>query len=157
MYSINPWVSRSDITFFTASTPNLQDPSGYGTCSLPGCTRPKYRDPANGRVHNFCGRTHATQARAQGLCHSCLCNFMTHCHCVLEGMLSLVATQVMERTFNSLNSWLSTSPPTPSPHPPHTRTLELEVIEGSLAHSQCYCLQDNWILVLHILYMMQWI
>ena len=54
------------IPFSTASTPNLQDPSGYGTCSLPGCTRPKYRDPANGRVHDFCGRTHANEARAQG-------------------------------------------------------------------------------------------
>ena len=102
MYRINPWVSRStwyyiSSIFFTASTPNLQDPSGYGTCSLPGCIRPKYFDPANGRVHDFCGRTHTTQARAQGLCHSCLCNHISIsrlevsllCHLNLEGSLVL--------------------------------------------------------------------
>jgi hypothetical protein len=44
-----------------ASTPS------YGTCSLPGCNRPKYRDPANGRIHDYCGRTHASQAIAQGV------------------------------------------------------------------------------------------
>ena len=52
--------------YFVASTPNLQI-AGFGTCSLPGCNRPKYRDPANGRIHDFCGRTHASQARAQGV------------------------------------------------------------------------------------------
>ena len=49
----------------TASTPNLQS-AGYGTCSLPGCMSPKYCDPANGRIHPYCGRSHAALARAQG-------------------------------------------------------------------------------------------
>ena len=52
--------------YFVASTPNLQI-AGYGICSLPGCNRPKYQDPANGRIHYFCGRTHASQAKAQGV------------------------------------------------------------------------------------------
>ena len=46
-----------------ASEPNL----AHGeTCSLPGCAKPKYVDPANGRVHDFCGRTHANEAHARG-------------------------------------------------------------------------------------------
>ena len=43
--------------------PNL---SSAGTCSLPGCSRVKYVDPANGRVHDYCGRSHAFQAQQQG-------------------------------------------------------------------------------------------
>ena len=35
-------------------------------CNLPGCNKPKYVDPANGRVHDYCGRTHANQAQAAG-------------------------------------------------------------------------------------------
>ena len=35
-------------------------------CNLPGCKKPKYVDPANGRVHDYCGRTHANQAQAAG-------------------------------------------------------------------------------------------
>ena len=50
-----------------ASTPNMALTS-HGTCQLPGCTRPKYCDPANGRVHDWCGRGHAYQARIQGTC-----------------------------------------------------------------------------------------
>ena len=41
-------------------------PSEGGTCSLPGCNRPKYVDPANNRTHDFCGRTHAFLAQKQG-------------------------------------------------------------------------------------------
>jgi len=37
-----------------------------GPCSLPGCTRPKYVDPANGRIHDYCGRRHAKEAQAKG-------------------------------------------------------------------------------------------
>lgn len=35
-------------------------------CNLPGCTRPRYVDPGNGRVHDYCGRTHANEAQAKG-------------------------------------------------------------------------------------------
>lgn len=37
------------------------------TCIFPNCTKPRYVDPANGRVHDYCGRTHANQAQATGL------------------------------------------------------------------------------------------
>ena len=37
------------------------------TCSLPGCTQRKYVDPANNRVHDFCGRSHAFEAQKQGI------------------------------------------------------------------------------------------
>ena len=36
------------------------------TCSLPGCTKQRYVDPANNRVHDYCGRTHANQALSRG-------------------------------------------------------------------------------------------
>lgn len=36
------------------------------TCIFPNCTKPRYVDPANGRVHDYCGRTHANQAQATG-------------------------------------------------------------------------------------------
>ena len=46
---------------------------GYGNqCSFPQCTSPKYYDPANGRVHDFCGRSHAYQARMQGTVVVCV-------------------------------------------------------------------------------------
>ena len=32
-------------------------------CKFPGCVKPCYREP-NGRVHEFCGRTHAQQYMA---------------------------------------------------------------------------------------------
>lgn len=28
-------------------------------CRLDGCSRPRFEEPANGRVHDFCGRSHA--------------------------------------------------------------------------------------------------
>ena len=42
-------------------------PSEGGTCSPPGCNRPKYVDPANNRTHDFCGRTHTFLAQTQGM------------------------------------------------------------------------------------------
>ena len=38
-----------------------------GICNLPGCTKYNYQDPANGRVHPFCSRTHASQAIQIGM------------------------------------------------------------------------------------------
>lgn len=64
------------LIFNSASTPNLSS-AGYGTCSLPGCGLPKYCDPANGRVHDYCGRSHAYQAQQQGQQRSCVHIFMT--------------------------------------------------------------------------------
>ncbi len=47
--------------------------TGYGNqCQFPQCTSPKYYDPANGRMHDFCGRSHAYQARVQGTYCSCV-------------------------------------------------------------------------------------
>ncbi|CAI8018713.1 hypothetical protein GBAR_LOCUS11341 [Geodia barretti] len=34
-------------------------------CSLPGCDKPRFVDPASGRVHDYCGITHANQATIQ--------------------------------------------------------------------------------------------
>ena len=36
---------------------------GGATCQLPGCSRPVYVDAESGRQHEFCGRTHAREAR----------------------------------------------------------------------------------------------
>jgi hypothetical protein len=36
-------------------------------CALPGCSAPRFADPATGFVHDFCGRTHAQQAQARGM------------------------------------------------------------------------------------------
>ena len=47
------------------------------TCALPGCTRPVHIDPTSGIAHNYCGRTHASEALGGGLaaphgvCHTC--------------------------------------------------------------------------------------
>ena len=41
--------------------------SADNRCSLPGCSAPRYRDPSSGFEHDFCGRTHAREASAQGL------------------------------------------------------------------------------------------
>ena len=38
-----------------------------GTCDLPDCVKMKYQDPSNGRVHNFCSRSHAEQAKLEGM------------------------------------------------------------------------------------------
>ena len=35
-------------------------------CALPGCSKPRYQDPANGRIHDFCSRTHAAMANKSG-------------------------------------------------------------------------------------------
>jgi hypothetical protein len=35
-------------------------------CSLPGCDKPRFVDPASGRVHDYCGITHANQAIKSG-------------------------------------------------------------------------------------------
>ena len=35
-------------------------------CSLPGCTKQRYVDPSNNRVHDYCGITHANQALSRG-------------------------------------------------------------------------------------------
>ena len=37
-----------------------------GECSLPECKEYRYQDPANGRVHPFCSRSHASEARQIG-------------------------------------------------------------------------------------------
>ena len=53
--------------------------AGYGTCSLSGCNAPKYRDPANGRIHDYCGRTHAfqaLQATALGIVMECCISYL---------------------------------------------------------------------------------
>ena len=42
-------------------------PASPGICSLPGCTQRKYVDPANNRVHDFCGRSHAFEAQKRGM------------------------------------------------------------------------------------------
>ena len=45
-----------------------------GICSLPNCGSPKYQDPSNGRIHEFCSRTHALAGMWHGngtLCSSC--------------------------------------------------------------------------------------
>ena len=59
--------------------------SESGTCSLPGCKRPKYVDPANNRTHDFCGRTHANQAQQLGGLHE-LASVILHrvrwLHCI---------------------------------------------------------------------------
>ena len=34
-------------------------------CVVPSCKRPRYRDPATGVVHDFCGRTHAKEYACQ--------------------------------------------------------------------------------------------
>lgn len=47
------------------STPNMAL-SADGQCSLVGCSKPKYRDVSNGRLHDFCGRTHANLGQSQG-------------------------------------------------------------------------------------------
>lgn len=36
-------------------------------CNLPGCTAMKFRDEATGRLHDYCGRTHAYVAMSRGL------------------------------------------------------------------------------------------
>lgn len=35
-------------------------------CILPECHKPKYRDPANNRLHDYCGRSHAMEAQKRG-------------------------------------------------------------------------------------------
>ncbi len=37
-----------------------------GECNLPNCTDPRYQDPANGRIHLFCTRSHASEAARTG-------------------------------------------------------------------------------------------
>ncbi|KAL5516947.1 hypothetical protein EMCRGX_G002404 [Ephydatia muelleri] len=32
-------------------------------CSMPGCTRPKFVETATGRIHDYCGKRHATEHR----------------------------------------------------------------------------------------------
>ncbi len=46
--------------------PDMALTGGYGICQFPQCGRQKYCDPANGRVHDFCGRSHAYRARVEG-------------------------------------------------------------------------------------------
>lgn len=36
-------------------------------CSLNGCAAPRYRDPATGFLHDYCGKSHALKAKQQGL------------------------------------------------------------------------------------------
>ena len=36
-------------------------------CSLNGCAAPRYRDPATGFLHDYCGKSHAVKAKQQGL------------------------------------------------------------------------------------------
>ena len=35
-------------------------------CMLPGCTKRKYYDVANQRMHDYCGRGHAYEAQQKG-------------------------------------------------------------------------------------------
>ena len=44
----------------------MLSPQECGKCQLPGCEEHRYQDPANCRVHHFCSRSHASQARAKG-------------------------------------------------------------------------------------------
>ncbi len=37
--------------------------SERGSCSLPGCEESRYQDPSNGRIHEFCSRSHASQSK----------------------------------------------------------------------------------------------
>ena len=39
-------------------------PPGAGTCLLQGCNRPRFVESSTGRQHEFCGVTHAQQAKA---------------------------------------------------------------------------------------------
>ena len=41
-------------------------------CSLPGCNKPRYVDPSNGRIHDFCSRTHTGQAMSKRV-YVCVC------------------------------------------------------------------------------------
>ena len=43
----------------SAPTPPTNPPR----CSLPGCARPRFRDPATGRLHEYCGKGHAMEHR----------------------------------------------------------------------------------------------
>ena len=36
-------------------------------CALNGCAAPRYRDPATGVLHDYCGKSHALKAASQGL------------------------------------------------------------------------------------------
>ena len=37
-----------------------------GVCGLPNCKAYRYQDPANGRIHQFCSRSHAFEAKKKG-------------------------------------------------------------------------------------------
>ncbi len=41
--------------------------SERGSCSLPGCENSRYQDPSNGRIHEFCSRSHASQSKQTGM------------------------------------------------------------------------------------------
>jgi hypothetical protein len=38
-----------------------------GICSLPGCGAPRFRDRGSGEIKDFCGRSHAAEAKRLGL------------------------------------------------------------------------------------------
>ena len=41
-------------------------PSELGKCMLPGCNKNKYQDPSNGRIHDYCCRSHGFKANQEG-------------------------------------------------------------------------------------------
>ena len=50
------------VVIFAAS-----DPKDDSLCIVPECANLKYKDPNSGKEHDFCGRTHAEEARRRNI------------------------------------------------------------------------------------------
>lgn len=42
-------------------------PNELGLCKLVDCDRSRYQDPSNGRIHEYCSRSHAFLAKETGM------------------------------------------------------------------------------------------
>lgn len=42
-------------------------PENRGTCKLADCEKFRYQDPSNGRIHEYCSRSHAFLAKETGM------------------------------------------------------------------------------------------
>ena len=45
---------------------SVEEEGAESLCKFPNCLRPRYQEPS-GRIHDFCGRTHAQQYNSSKL------------------------------------------------------------------------------------------